>query len=82
MMLPGGMSGLELLNAIRKDHAVLPVLFMTGYSNDAVANDPAFQGVRLLPKPFTETALSTAVLEALREGATAAQGLAETHARA
>jgi hypothetical protein len=55
---------------------------MTGYSNDAVANDPAFQGVRLLPKPFTETALSTAVLEALREGATAAQGLAETHARA
>jgi PAS domain S-box-containing protein len=67
MALPGGMSGAELVGQIRAQRARLPVLFMTGYSNDAVANDQtATRGVQLLPKPFSRTALANAVLQALR----------------
>ncbi len=68
MVLPGGMSGAELVSALRRDRRDLPVLFMTGYSNDAVTNDPVIQDVKLLPKPFTEPALAEAVRSALREG--------------
>jgi len=71
MVLPGGMSGAELVTALRRERAQLPVLFMTGYSNDAVANDAGIQGIGLLPKPFTEAALTAAVREALREHARA-----------
>jgi CheY-like chemotaxis protein len=84
MMLPGGMSGAELVSFMQRECAALPVLFMTGYSNDAVSNDPAIEGVRLLPKPFTESALGAAVLEVLRAGTTATSmlGSADTQARA
>ena len=68
MVLPGGMSGAELVAALRHDRRALPVLFMTGYSNDAVSNEPAIHDVPLLPKPFTEAALTSAVRDALREG--------------
>ena len=42
------------------------MLFMTGYSNDAVSSDPTVNDVPLLPKPFSEAALASAVSEALR----------------
>jgi CheY-like chemotaxis protein len=41
MVLPGRMSGVELVRAVSAQRSRLPVLFMTGYSNDALANDPA-----------------------------------------
>jgi CheY-like chemotaxis protein len=67
MALPGGMGGAELVSHIRAEQPGLPVLFMTGYSKDAVANDqPGTQDVQLLPKPFTKAALAAAVREALR----------------
>jgi PAS domain S-box-containing protein len=67
MALPGGMSGAELVGHVRAERPRLPVLFMTGYSNDAVANEhPALQDVQLLPKPFSRSALAAAVREALR----------------
>jgi PAS domain S-box-containing protein len=67
MALPGGMSGAELIQHVRSQRPQLPVLFMTGYSKDAVANNqPGMQGVQLLPKPFSRTALANAVREALR----------------
>lgn len=46
---------------------------MTGYSNDAISNDPELQGIGLLPKPFTESALAAAVHEALQAGASRAR---------
>jgi signal transduction histidine kinase/CheY-like chemotaxis protein len=67
MVLPGGMSGPDLAAWLRRERRGLPVLFMTGYSNDAVSNDPEIQGIALLPKPFSETALAAAVREALHE---------------
>jgi len=70
MMLPGGMSGAELVTMVRRERADLPVLFMTGYSNDALSNAPEIHGTRLLPKPFSEAALTEAVREALQRGPT------------
>jgi PAS domain S-box-containing protein len=68
MMLPGGMSGAELVTIMRRERGDLPVLFMTGYSKDALSNAPEIHGTRLLPKPFTEAALIEAVREALHHG--------------
>jgi signal transduction histidine kinase/ActR/RegA family two-component response regulator len=65
MMLPGGMSGAELVSAVRREQSALPVLFMTGYSKDALSDAPEIHGTRLLSKPFTEAALTEAVHEAL-----------------
>jgi signal transduction histidine kinase/ActR/RegA family two-component response regulator len=69
MMLPGGMSGAELVADLRRDGVGLPVLFMTGYSNDALSESPEIHGTRLLAKPFTEASLTEAVYEALRDAA-------------
>ena len=68
MMLPGGMGGAELVSVLRKERIELPVLFMTGYSNDALSEE--IQGFRLLAKPFTEAALTQAVRDALRDAPT------------
>ena len=67
------MSGAELVSALRRERPELPVLFMTGYSNDAISNDPAIQDVKLLPKPFSEPALAEAVQSALRDADAAAR---------
>lgn len=47
--------------------ARLPVLFMSGYTDDSIAQHGVLEpGTRLLPKPFTAEALLAAVREALR----------------
>src|SRR5262249_36179167 len=74
MVLPGGMSGAELVGALRRERPELPVLCMTGYSDDAVSNAREIQDVRLLPKPFSESALAAALREALHAVASAPRG--------
>jgi len=66
MALPGAMSGADLVSGLRRERPQLPVLFMTGYSNDAVSSDPQINDVPLLAKPFSEATLASAVAEALR----------------
>jgi FixJ family two-component response regulator len=73
MVLPGGVSGAELVSALRTERRELAVLFMTGYSNDAVSSDPLIHDVRLLPKPFSDAALAAAVADALRDAGNAAR---------
>jgi PAS domain S-box-containing protein len=68
MALPGGMSGADLVANVRAERPELPMLFMTGYSNDAIVNDQRrTHGVRLLPKPFSRASLASAVLDTLNE---------------
>jgi len=62
LLMPGGMSGLELGQAIRRRHPAMPVLLATGYS-DGVP-DALAQGFMVLQKPFGLAALEQALREA------------------
>jgi CheY-like chemotaxis protein len=66
MVLPGGMNGAELAQRTKALSPGLPVLFMSGYTEDAVIHNGRLDaGVQLLEKPFSSSALASAVREAL-----------------
>ncbi|WP_353205499.1 PAS domain-containing protein, partial [Sphingomonas sp.] len=51
--LPGGMNGRQVADAVRAVRADLPVLFITGFAENAVVGDgPLEPGMALLAKPF------------------------------
>jgi two-component system, cell cycle sensor histidine kinase and response regulator CckA len=61
-----GINGPQLAQQIRRQLPHLPVLFMTGYSDEVLGRDGAVEGApALLKKPFTPEALLRAVDEAL-----------------
>jgi two-component system, NtrC family, sensor kinase len=64
ILMPGGMNGLELGHAVRRQHPALPVLLATGYSSSA--RDAVRQGFVVLQKPFDIVALDQALREAQR----------------
>jgi two-component system, NtrC family, sensor kinase len=68
ILMPGGMNGLELADAVRRRYPGLPVLLTTGYSSSA--QDALRQGFEVLPKPYNLAVLERALHEALgvREG--------------
>jgi PAS domain S-box-containing protein len=69
MVLPGGMNGVDLARAAHHMRPRLPVLFMSGYTENAVIHNGRLdEGVRLLEKPFTTRALADAVRAALDPG--------------
>jgi PAS domain S-box-containing protein len=51
------MLGSELANRLTADLPVLPVLFMSGYADPMLAEQPLGPDVRILSKPFTEIEL-------------------------
>ena len=66
MVMPGGISGLELTSRLRARKKDLEVIVMSGYSVDLVhEGDMAVRAVHFLSKPFTIAALSEAVRFAL-----------------
>ena len=65
VVMPGG-SGRALAEEVKKLHPEASVIFMTGYTDDAVLLRGVFaQEVRLLRKPFPLEALSHALAEVL-----------------
>jgi DNA-binding NtrC family response regulator len=65
LRLPG-MSGLELLEALQRQNARLPVIVMTAYSSVETAVEAMKKGaVDFLPKPFSLDHLATVVAKAL-----------------
>jgi len=51
--LPGGLSGRQLAQAVRKIHPQLPVLFITGYDESAALSDGQLApGMSVMTKPF------------------------------
>ncbi|HMI91780.1 MAG TPA: response regulator, partial [Polyangiales bacterium] len=69
MVLPGGKNGVQLARDVQRVRPSLPVLFMSGYTENAVIHNGRLdQGVRLLEKPFTLAALAHAVRAALTGG--------------
>ena len=59
VMMPGGVSGLQLAREIRRRHPRLPVILTTGYAESTSGmNDGEFN---VLLKPFTAQALAKAL---------------------
>jgi len=64
ILMPGGMTGVELGHAIAQLYPALPVLLTTGYSSSA--RDAVAQGFVVLQKPFDLAALERGLREARR----------------
>jgi len=60
IMMPGGMSGIDLVREIRRRRGDLPVLLTSGYV-DAAKESASAEGVRLLPKPYRLDELAAAL---------------------
>jgi len=64
ILMPGGMNGLELADAIRRRFPKIVVLLTTGYSSSA--QDAVRQNFAVLQKPYDLAALDRALREAQR----------------
>ena len=54
VVLPGGMSGPALAAAARRDQGGMKVLFMSGYTEEAIGHHGRLEpGTELLTKPFS-----------------------------
>ncbi|WP_348531807.1 response regulator [Rhizobium sp. 16-449-1b] len=66
--LPNGMNGRQLADAVRADRPDLPVLFVTGYAENAVLNHGHLdRGMQVLTKPFAGDVLARRVAELARK---------------
>jgi CheY-like chemotaxis protein len=63
IVMPGGMSGIDLAQELKRSRPDLPVLLTTGYS-EAVRERDGLDGFQLLAKPFSLQALETALIAA------------------
>lgn len=62
--LPNGMNGRQLADAVRLQRPDLPILFVTGYAENAVLNHGHLEhGMQVLTKPFSSEALARRVAE-------------------
>jgi signal transduction histidine kinase len=62
--LPNGMNGRQLADAVRGDRPDLPILFVTGYAENAVLNHGHLErGMHVLTKPFTSEVFSRRIAE-------------------
>jgi len=64
ILMPGGMTGLELAEAVRRRFPDVAVLLTTGYSSSA--QDAVRRGFEVLQKPYDIAALERALREARR----------------
>ena len=63
MIMPGDVSGIDLVRRVGNNWPALPTMLMTGYS--AAGASAAKEGIRLLSKPFSIQDLSVQILAAL-----------------
>lgn len=57
LVMPGGMSGMQLAHELRRRHPALPVIIMTGHDPWAAARDERDRQFEVLPKPFDRATL-------------------------
>jgi CheY-like chemotaxis protein len=63
--LPGGMNGRQVADAARASRPDLPVLFITGYSDQGELGDGELQRTGMMAKPFRMAEMLTKVAELL-----------------
>jgi signal transduction histidine kinase/ActR/RegA family two-component response regulator len=70
VMMPGGLNGRELADHARLFRPALPVMFTSGYTDDAIVREGRLgSSVSFLPKPYRRAQLAQAVAEALGRSA-------------
>jgi two-component system, cell cycle sensor histidine kinase and response regulator CckA len=68
LVMPDGMTGLQLAERVRKEAPMLPVMYVTGYSPELAAKGTSLvEGVNLLQKPFSPDKLARAVRSLLNK---------------
>nr|WP_315381981.1 histidine kinase famiy protein [uncultured Sphingomonas sp.] len=65
IVMPGGMSGLELVEQFRQTHPDTPVLMTTGYNEDLVADIPRGSNLDVIGKPYRREQLADRIRAAL-----------------
>jgi PAS domain S-box-containing protein len=65
IVMPGGISGLELADQVAKRWPDLPILITTGYNDDLVADIPRGTALDVIGKPYRRTELADRVRAAL-----------------
>ncbi len=66
VVMPSPISGTELAARLQAEQPNLPIIFISGYSQDSEQHEPTTQpGVRFLQKPFTPQKLAAVVRESL-----------------
>ena len=75
VVMPGGMSGVEMGERLSRSRPELPVLYMSGYTDDIRFQGEASSGrLPFLGKPFPPSQLLVRVQEMLKRGADAKKG--------
>ena len=70
MVMPGGMSGWDLAQRLLPDDPQLKVIYMSGYSLEALGRDFKLQaGVNFLAKPFQTQQLAQIIRDRLDQPA-------------
>jgi CheY-like chemotaxis protein len=66
--MPGGMSGRDLAEEVRKLRPGIKVLYTSGYTDNAIVHQGRLDpGVLLLSKPYRKSQLATMIRRALTE---------------
>jgi two-component system, NtrC family, sensor kinase len=65
VVLPGGISGLDLARTLRDRHPELPVILTTGY--DSYASEVVAEGFAVIEKPYRREALAALLQAALEK---------------
>lgn len=70
LVLPGGMNGLQIAKAVGKIGPRTKVLFMSGYTENAIVHDGRVdEGAHLISKPFSPNNLAAKIREVLDSAA-------------
>ena len=65
VMMPDGMSGIEVARAVETVRPGLPMLLTSGYTAQRIVPASFSDKLRLLPKPYTQAELSRAVKDVM-----------------
>jgi CheY-like chemotaxis protein len=69
IIMPGGMTGVELAREVRRQHPKVKILLTSGYTARAMANGfHDIEGLELLPKPFRKHDLAQRIRGILDRG--------------
>ena len=66
MVMPAGLTGRELAEKLWAEAPGLPVIFTSGYSDEAAGKGHSLEGAAFLPKPFSPNQLANLIREVLQ----------------